>query len=100
MELIGKLKEEVSKAQNKEEVKGIMEKAGMRLTDEELNMVAGGKSMHLGSSFGAHTRSEEFGDHYNALEVSEWKNHTGSKGNAQLQKQILQAQRDGSTVLT
>ncbi len=42
MELLGNLKDKVSKAQNKEEAKSIIEKAGMRLTDAELDMVAGG----------------------------------------------------------
>ena len=42
MELIGKLKEDVEKAENKEEAKKIIEKAGMSLTDEEIDQVAGG----------------------------------------------------------
>ena len=42
MKLIGKLKEDVEKAENKEEAKKIIEKAGMELTDEEMDQVAGG----------------------------------------------------------
>ncbi len=42
MELIGKLKEKISKAKSKDEAKDIMEDAGMRLTDDELGVVAGG----------------------------------------------------------
>jgi len=42
MKLTGALKEEVSKAQSKDEARDILEKAGMSLTDEELDMVAGG----------------------------------------------------------
>ena len=47
MELMGNLKDKVSKAQNKEEARGFIEKAGMRLTDAELEMVAGGAIYHL-----------------------------------------------------
>ncbi len=42
MELIGKLKDEISKAKDKKEAKEIMENAGMKLTDDELDAVAGG----------------------------------------------------------
>lgn len=42
MELTGKLKEEVEKAETKEEKKRLIEDAGMELTDEELEQVAGG----------------------------------------------------------
>ena len=42
MELTGKLKEEVEKAETKEEKKRLIEDAGMELTDEELDQVAGG----------------------------------------------------------
>ncbi len=45
MKLIGKLKENVEKAENKEEAKKIIEKAGMELTDEEMDQVAGGGTM-------------------------------------------------------
>ena len=42
MELTGKLKEQVEKAETREEAKKIMEEAGISLTDEELDQVAGG----------------------------------------------------------
>ena len=42
MELMGNLKDKVSKAQNKEEARDLIEKAGMKLTDDELDKVAGG----------------------------------------------------------
>ncbi len=46
MELIGKLKENVEKAGSKEEAKKIIKNAGMEagmdLSDEELDMAAGG----------------------------------------------------------
>lgn len=43
MELIGNLKDKVEKAQSKEEAQSIIENAGMRLTEDEMDMVAGGK---------------------------------------------------------
>ena len=42
MKLTGKLKEEVEKAETKEEKKSLIKDAEMELTDEELDMVAGG----------------------------------------------------------
>ncbi len=42
MELTGKLKDEMAQAKDKEEAKKIMEKAGIKLTDDELDSVAGG----------------------------------------------------------
>ena len=42
MRLIGKLKEEVEKAETREEKKELIEEAGMELDDEELEQVAGG----------------------------------------------------------
>ncbi len=42
MKLIGKLKEDVEKAGTREEAKKLLEEAGMELTDEELDQVAGG----------------------------------------------------------
>jgi hypothetical protein len=42
MRLIGKLKEEVEKAETKEEKKVLIEEAGMELDDEELEQIAGG----------------------------------------------------------
>ena len=49
MEIIGKLKENVEKAETKEEVKEIIrnagEEAGLVLNDEELDEVSGGKKL-------------------------------------------------------
>ena len=42
MELIGKLKKDVENSKDIKEARRIMEKAGMRLTDEELQSVSGG----------------------------------------------------------
>ena len=42
MKLLGDLKDKVEKAENQEEAKKVIEEAGMELTDEELDQVAGG----------------------------------------------------------
>ena len=42
MKLTGDLKEKVEKTENKEEAKELIEEAGMELTDEEMDQVAGG----------------------------------------------------------
>jgi hypothetical protein len=42
MKLVGELKDKVEKAENQEEAKKIIKDAGMELTDEEMNQVAGG----------------------------------------------------------
>ena len=42
MKLVGELKEKVEKTENQEEAKKIIEEAGMELTDEEMDQVAGG----------------------------------------------------------
>ncbi len=42
MKLVGDLKDKVEKAENQEEAKKIIEEAGMELTDEEMDQVAGG----------------------------------------------------------
>ncbi len=47
MELTGKLKEQVTNAETKAEAKKTIEEAGMLLTDEELDQVAGGKKIHF-----------------------------------------------------
>ncbi len=44
MKLTGKLKETVSKAETKEQAKELIAKAGMELTDEEMDKVVGGQS--------------------------------------------------------
>ena len=45
MKLIGKLKEKVDKAETREAKKKIIEEAGVALTDEELDKVAGGNGV-------------------------------------------------------
>ena len=47
MKLVGELKDKVEKAETKEEAKKIIKEAGMELTDEEINQVAGGSSATL-----------------------------------------------------
>ena len=42
MELTGKLKEQIEKAETREEAKKVIEEAGISLTDEGLEKVAGG----------------------------------------------------------
>ena len=42
MELIGNLKKKVDKAGSKEEKRELIEKAGMKLNDMELEMISGG----------------------------------------------------------
>ena len=42
MKLIGNLKKQVEETKNKEEAKEIIEKAGMELTDDELDNITGG----------------------------------------------------------
>ena len=44
MKLTGKLKEDVEKAENKEQAKELIAEAGMELTDEEMEQVSGGLS--------------------------------------------------------
>ena len=44
MELIGNLKKKVDKASSKEEKRELIEKAGMKLNDMELEMISGGRS--------------------------------------------------------
>ena len=44
MKLVGELKDKVEKAENQEEAKKIIKDAGMELTDEEMDQVAGGRS--------------------------------------------------------
>ncbi len=41
MKLVGDLKDKVEKTENQEEAKEVIEKAGMKLTDDELEKVAG-----------------------------------------------------------
>lgn len=48
MELTGKLKEQVEKTENMEDAKKAIEDAGMKLTDEELDQVVGGRGFPWG----------------------------------------------------
>ena len=48
MKLTGKLKEKVEKAENKQQAREIIAKAGMELTDEEMVQVTGGKAVTPG----------------------------------------------------
>ncbi len=47
MKLVGKLKDDVAKAKDPEEAKQLIEAAGMLLTDEELEDVAGGSRIPM-----------------------------------------------------
>ena len=47
MKLTGELKEKVEKAESKEEVKKILEEAGITLDDAELDQVAGGRMVKV-----------------------------------------------------
>ena len=47
MKLIGNLRDQVEKANNREEAMKIIEKAGMELTSEELDIVTGGKGLSV-----------------------------------------------------
>ena len=49
MKLIGNLKKQVENESTKEGRKKLIEKAGMKLTDEELEMVAGGQQDNTGN---------------------------------------------------
>ncbi len=45
MKLVGELKKQVEETNSKEEAKEVIEKAGMQLTDEELDNVTGGSPL-------------------------------------------------------
>ena len=47
MELSKELKEKVENAKSAEEAKKILAEAGLELTEEELDQVAGGKARHV-----------------------------------------------------
>ena len=47
MKLIGNLKNQVENAKSKEEAKDLIERAGISLTDDELDMVSGGRTVIL-----------------------------------------------------
>lgn len=48
MKLVGELKKKVNQAQTAEEAKQLIEDAGMQLTDEEMDNVAGGRRRREG----------------------------------------------------
>ncbi len=69
MKLVGELKKQVEETNNKEEAKEIIEKAGMELTDDELDCVTGGNdcfdSVDAGDGFDLNTlfgRIKKFGN--------------------------------------
>lgn len=64
MNLTGKLKEQVEQAKTKEDAKKIIEEAGMELTDEEMNLVAGGfcDPDHPGIHVRPNMKTEIFGN--------------------------------------
>ncbi len=47
MKLVGELKSKVEKTENIEDAKKIIEEAGMQLSDEEMDQVAGGAIMRM-----------------------------------------------------
>ena len=57
MKLIGNLKKQVEETKNKEEAKKVIEKAGMELTDEELDQVTGGARI---GEVGSHAYIKDF----------------------------------------
>ena len=63
MKLTGDLKKTVEKAQTKEEAKDAIKKAGMILTDDELDTVAGGKTFPCGNRQLDFNGTEENGGH-------------------------------------
>ena len=62
MKLIGNLKKQVENAETKNEKKRLIEKAGMLLNDDELEMVSGGKSHVVYVSSGELTHVPEWCD--------------------------------------
>ena len=56
MKLIGKLKNQVEHTDNKTEKRRLIEKAGMKLTDEELEKVAGGTNDYKDSEASQHDK--------------------------------------------
>ncbi len=51
MKLVGELKKQVEETNSKEEAKEVIEKAGMLLTDDELDNVTGGRLHHPVTNF-------------------------------------------------
>lgn len=63
MKLTGELKKNVDNAESKEEAKELIAQAGMELTDEELNQVAGGRGFPYGGLGPAGSRSDRHPHH-------------------------------------
>ena len=58
MKLIGELKKQVESTSTKEEAKDVIANAGMELTDDELDQVAGGYPLKRSCGPGAHSFEE------------------------------------------
>ncbi len=71
MELTGKLKDKMAQAKDKDEAKKIMENAGMKLTDDELDTVAGGMSYCVHTYHGNKAGHPQYGADYNQFEQKE-----------------------------
>jgi hypothetical protein len=61
MKLVGELKNKVEKTENLDEAKKIIEEAGMELTDDELENVAGGFGLPADSLY-----EGDYDDYYEA----------------------------------
>ncbi len=64
MKLIGNLKKQVEETKNKEEAKEVIEKAGMKLTDEELDQVTGGVKVAPNDKYYCYKCHENSGPEY------------------------------------
>ena len=62
MKLIGNLKKQVESTNSKEEAKEVSEKAGMDLTDDELNNVTGGFHFFVSGASGGRVKFCECGN--------------------------------------
>lgn len=74
MKLLGNLKNQVENAKSKEEAKSLIEKAGMALNADELEMVTGGGSVFVGAQLDLTNHGL---GRYDKLEKSEWELHQG-----------------------
>ncbi len=74
MKLTGKLKDKVDKAETKEEAKELIAQAGMELTDEELDSVAGGLAAnhHVIKMYGETDRLLAGGNDQHLLWLNGW----------------------------
>ena len=67
MKLIGNLKKQVEETKNKEEAKEVIEKAGIELTDEELEVIAG-SNQQVYVDPDSECSNSPFGKHYWSLQ--------------------------------